>query len=72
MEMKKSIKNLGVGAKAVLGTAALLGATAANAAVDPSVTTAITGIGTDAAVIGAAMLIVIVGIKAFKMVRRAL
>lgn len=42
------------------------------AAVPADVTTAITGAGTDAAVIGGAVLVVIVGIAAFKWLRRAL
>lgn len=42
------------------------------AAVPPDVTTAITGAGTDAAVVGAAVLVVLVGIAAFKWLRRAM
>lgn len=42
------------------------------AAVPADVTTAITGAGTDAAVVGAAVLVVLVGIAAFKWLRRAL
>lgn len=45
---------------------------AAFAAVPADVTTAITGAGTDAAVVGAAVLVVLVGIAAFKWLRRAL
>lgn len=45
---------------------------AAHAEVPAAVTTAITGAGTDAAVIGAAVLVVLVGIKAFKYMRRAM
>ncbi|MFP3890742.1 MAG: major capsid protein [Ralstonia sp.] len=58
--------------KIAVGLASLGGAVAANAAVDPSVTTALTGAGTDAATVGAAVLVVIVGIFAFKMLRKAL
>lgn len=65
--MKAIKRKVGAGLVLVGGSVA-----SAHAAVDAAVTTAIEGIGTDAAVIGAAMLIVIVGIKAFKMVRRAL
>ncbi len=42
------------------------------AAVPTEVTTAITEAGTDAAVIGGAVLVVIVGIVAFKYMRRAM
>lgn len=45
---------------------------AANAAVPADVTTAITGAGTDAATVGAAVLVVLVGIVAFKWLRKAL
>jgi hypothetical protein len=58
--------------KIAVGLASLGGAVAANAAVDPSVTTALTGAGTDAATVGAAVLVVIVGIFAFKILRKAL
>lgn len=46
--------------------------TTVHAAVSPEVTAAITQGGADAAVIGAAVLVVIVGIAAFKWLRRAL
>jgi uncharacterized membrane protein (UPF0136 family) len=44
----------------------------ASAAVAEGVTTAISTAGTDAAVVGAAMLVVLVGIRAFKLLRKAL
>ncbi len=44
----------------------------ASAAIDASVTTALTTAGTDAATIGAAVLVIIVGIYAFKLLRKAL
>lgn len=43
-----------------------------NAAVDAGVTTALTTAGTDGATVGSAVLVVIVGIAAFKYIRRAL
>jgi len=42
------------------------------AAVDAGVTTALTTAGTDGATVGSAVLVVIVGIAAFKYIRRAL
>jgi hypothetical protein len=42
------------------------------AEVPATVTTALTGAGTDAAVVGAAVLVVLVGIAAFKYIRKAL
>lgn len=54
----------------VVGSTAAAGS--AFAAVPAEVTTAITGAGTDAAVIGGAVLVVIIGIAAFKFMRRAL
>lgn len=44
----------------------------ASAAIPDTVTAAITAAGTDAATIGAAVLLVIIGIWAFKAIRRAL
>lgn len=44
----------------------------AQAAVDAGVTTAITTAGTDGATIGSAVLVVLVGIAAFKYLRKAL
>ena len=61
--------------RGVVSGVALLGAMiapAAFAAVPADVTTAITDAGTDAATIGGAVLVVIVGIAAFKWLRRAL
>lgn len=49
----------------------LLATAPAFAAVDAAVTTAISGAGTDAAVIGGAVLAVLIGIAAFKWLRRA-
>ncbi len=43
-----------------------------NAAVDVGVTTALTDAGTDAATVGAAVLIVLVGVAAFRYIRKAL
>lgn len=45
---------------------------AASAAVDAGVTTAITTAGTDAATVGGAVLVVLVGIAAFKFLRKTL
>jgi len=53
-------------------TVSALGAGSAMAAVPVSVTTAISDAGADAGVIGAAVLVVIVGIYAFKLMRKAL
>ncbi len=50
----------------------LVAAQSANAAVPPAVTEAIDQSGTDAGVIGAAVLVVLVGIAAFKYMRKAL
>ena len=47
-------------------------ATSAFAAVPTEVTDAIDGAGTDAAVIGGAVLVVLIGIAAFKFMRRAM
>lgn len=44
----------------------------AQAAVDASVTTAVSQAGTDAATLGSAVLVVIVGIYAFRLLRKAL
>lgn len=52
------------------GSVAVVGS--ASAAVDAAVTTAISGAGTDGATIGAAILVVLVGIIAFKYLRKAL
>jgi hypothetical protein len=50
----------------------VVGMGAANAALDPSVTTAISTAATDGATLGGLVLGVIVGIAAFKWLRRAL
>lgn len=42
------------------------------AAVDPAVTTALTGAGADSLVVGAAVTVILVGIFAIKIVRKAL
>jgi len=56
---------------AVIGAAAA--ATSAQAAIDTTeIVSALTDAGTAAGVVGAASLVVIVGIKAFKMIRTAL
>jgi len=55
-----------------LGVAALLALSApAHAEVPAAVLTAITTAGTDAATLGAAVLVVLIGIWAFKLLRRA-
>lgn len=57
----------------VVTSAALLAAVgSANAALSADITTAITGAGTDAAALGVAVLVVLVGIRAFKWLRKAL
>lgn len=58
--------------KALFAAGSVLVAGSAFAEVPAAVTTAITESGTDAAVIGGAVLVVIVGIAAFKYMRRAL
>lgn len=55
-----------------LGLASVVAAGQAMAEVPTAVNTAITGAGTDAATIGGLVLVVIVGIAAFKYMRRAL
>lgn len=60
------------GSKLAVGSAAALAAGAAMADVPAGVTTAISSAGTDAGVVGAAVLVVIVGIFAFKWIRKAL
>lgn len=54
------------------GVVSAAGISAASAAVPTTVTDAITTAGTDAATVGAAVLVVIVGIYAFKLLRKAL
>jgi len=58
--------------KALFAVGSTVVAGSAFAAVPTEVTTAITAAGTDAAVIGGAVLVVIVGIAAFKYMRRAM
>jgi len=58
--------------KALFAAGSALVAGSAFAEVPAEVTTAMTEAGTDAAVIGGAVLVVIVGIAAFKYMRRAL
>lgn len=60
------LKKLGVGAAAVAASTA-----PAFAAVDAAITTKLTEAGTDAAVIGGAVLVLIIGIAAFKFMRKA-
>ena len=58
--------------KALFVAGSALATGSAFAAVPTEVTTALTDAGADAAVIGGAVLVVIVGISAFKYMRRAL
>jgi len=60
--------------KSTIAALSALGAygSSASAALPESVTTAITTAGTDAATLGGAVLVVIVGIVAFKYLRRVL
>lgn len=55
----------------VLAPVAILAAQAAHAEVPAGVLTAITTAGVDAATMGAAVLVVLIGIWAFKLLRRA-
>lgn len=55
-----------------LATGSVLAAGSSFADVPASVTTAITTAGTDAATLGAAVLVVLVGIYAFKLLRKSL
>lgn len=66
LKMKLANKLMLVGATLVAGISS------ASAAVDAGVTTAITTAGADASTVGAAVLVVIVGIFAFKLLRKAL
>ncbi len=63
---------LGKGGMILAGTASFTFAGNALAAVPAEVTTAITGAATDVATVGAAVIIVIVGIKVWKWIQRAL
>lgn len=67
--MNKFAKRVSQAGVAAVSAAAV----SAHAAIDTAgVTSALTDAGTAAGVVGAAMLVVIVGIKAFKMIRSAL
>ena len=66
--MKKNILVLKLAAAGVLSTVAA----GASAAVPEAVTSALTGAGTDAATIGGAVLVVLIGIAAFKYMRKAM
>ena len=69
--MKKA--NLSLSRLAPVGLVAALASTAARAEVDTApITTALTEAGTAAAVVGSAVLVVIVGIKCFKYIRSAM
>lgn len=57
--------------KIALAVVSLVAATSANAALDPAVTTSITNAGTDGALLGSAILAVLIGIAAFKWLRGA-
>jgi predicted transcriptional regulator len=50
----------------------VLAAGAANAAVDPSVSTALSGAATDAATVGAGVILIVLAVKAVKWLRSAL
>ncbi|MGY3872715.1 major capsid protein [Aeromonas dhakensis] len=65
-QAKKLLKKLGVGAAVVVASTA-----PAFAAVDAAITTKLTDAGADAAVIGGAVLVLVIGIAAFKYMRRA-
>jgi len=67
---KTNLKRLAGGLSAGAGLLAVSGA--ASAAVDAAVSTAISTAGTDAGTVGSAVLVVIVGIYAFKLLRKAL
>lgn len=64
--MKNLMKKLSAGAAFVVASTA-----PAFAAVDAAITTKLTEAGTDAAVIGGAVLVLIIGISAFKFMRKA-
>lgn len=65
-QAKKLLKKLGVG---VAASVASIGYAVAD--VDPAVTTKLTESGADAATIGGSILVLIIGIAAFKYMRRA-
>lgn len=58
--------------KLAVGSALTVAANLASAAVDTAVTSAITTAAADVAIIGGAVLVVVVGIKVFKWARAAL
>lgn len=64
----KFLKTLLVSLMVMLG----FGISSANAAVDAAITTALTAAGADGATVATAVLVVLVGIVAFKYIRRAL
>ena len=66
--MNKNTSALKLAAAGVLSTFAA----GASAAVPEAVTTALTGAGADAGVIGGAVLVVLIGIAAFKYMRKAM
>lgn len=71
--MKYLKKVLSVQMQKYLGAAALVTAAgSASAALPAGVSDAVTAIGTDAATLGGLVLVVVVGIAAFKFLRRAL
>jgi acetate kinase len=58
---------------AAIGAGALIAASASNAAIDTTTTVAaIEGLATPIAAIGAAVLLILVGIKGWKLIRRAM
>jgi hypothetical protein len=68
----KFLKNIGT-RSALVAAAAATAATSASAAIDTAgVTSALAEAGTAAGVVGAAVLVVYVGIKAFKLIKGAL
>ena len=73
--VRKAIKGaaLAIAGAVGLGGALVVGTQSASAAIDvTSVTTALTDAGTAVATVGAAVLVVIVGVAAYKYIRRAL
>ena len=68
----KTIKNVKAKIQAVTGVSSMALAGGAMAAVPADVTTALTTAGTDVGTVGAAVLVVIVAIVAFKLLRKAL
>lgn len=58
---------------AAVGTGALIAASASNAAIDTTaIVSEISGLATPIAAIGAAVLLILVGIKGWKLIRRAM